>query len=164
MTGFPPPCGNLGVWTTLCSRAGGNQCRSGGPRLATALRGPWSISGGSRPAPLPSLRRRPCCQGALQLPADEQIPLPPPAAITRAVAMAELASPQTWKPPARWILQCLSTPPKPGSPTQRTMHGCVTGKSATGGAGLGGKTARALWKACEQLRKLVEGGANTGAS
>ena len=125
-------------------------------------RGPWSLCGGSRPAPLPSVGRRPCCQGAMQHPADEQIPLPPPAAIARAVAMAELASPQTWKPPARWILQCLSPPPETGSSTQRTMHGCVTGKSATGGAGLGGKTARALWKACEHRRMLVDGSAKAG--
>ena len=67
---LPPPLRKL--WEperTLRSRVRGEKCRSGHGRLASGLRGLWSVTGGLRPTPLPSLKRRPCCQGAMQLPA-----------------------------------------------------------------------------------------------
>ncbi len=122
---LPPPLRKPGSLDDACSRAGGNQCRSGGPRLATGLRGLWSVSGGSRPAPLPSLGGGPVAKERCSFRLMNGFLCRRRLRLLAPCRWQSFASPQTWKPPANWILQCLSPLFEPGSTTQRTMHGCV---------------------------------------
>lgn len=157
-------CGNLGV-RARASQPGARQwlgdgsgpkdgppvagaSRSVRGRLASGLRRLWSVAGGSRPTPLPSPMRQPCCRGRCSSRWGVRLPLPPSAAIRSRRTVALFASPQSWN----IVRQPDSAMPAAAIRAGKhhaawyTPLGCL--KSATGGATAGEKSAALLWKYC----------------
>lgn len=131
-------CGNLGV-RARASQPGARQwlgdgsgpkdgppvagaSRSVRGRLASGLRRLWSVAGGSRPTPLPSPMRQPCCRGRCSSRWGVRLPLPPSAAIARAGPWHCLRHRKAGISSANRILQCLPPLSEPGSTTQRGTH------------------------------------------
>ena len=138
--------------------------RSGTRRKCPPARalGKWTprtlaVTGGLRPTPLPSLKRRPCCPGKrCRCRAGFGLPLPPCGCDFSRRAVAWFASPQTWKPwsPTGFcnaFRRCSSR-----EAPRSVIYTVALLEECNSEGGVGRKSTGALWVCCANRGKLVD--------